>query len=344
MRRVVVMIAVGVFLVGFTTVASADEGPNLSIGASVSYSYDLDNDETSSVDSNNVAAYASMEQRESFNVDLVQIGVSGDRGAVSYGAKISIGDLADAAGDTDSGDVLLQEAYLAYDAGGATITAGRFGTPIGYEVLEPWGNGNISRSMSWGMQPVNHDGVTISTAVGEADVTFGVVNSFTVDSSANDGDDEMGLIGSLGCSIGDMGLNIAAIYTEEGDTTDETMINAILSGDASDIAYAVEFNYRETDVDGGEKTADTSVVLYAATSLGGTDLDLRFEWLDDELTASTENEVWSVTATLSWELADGVDFRLEYRHDDSDDNIFGNDANNDADSMDLVQAQLVWAP
>mgnify|MGYP001203406598 CR=1 FL=1 len=343
MRRVVVMIAVGVFLVGFTTVASADEGPNLSFGASVSYSYDLDNDQAvGSVDAQNVAALANMEQGESFNVDLVQIGVSGDRGAVSYGAKISIGDLADGAGDTDSGDVLLQEAYLAYDAGGATVTAGRFGTPIGYEVLEPWGNDNISRSMSWGMQPVNHDGVTISTAVGAADVTFGVVNGFTVDGSTNDGDDEMGLIGSLGCSIGDMGLNISAVYTEEGDTTDETMVNAILSGDAGDIAYAIEVNLRETDATA--KTSDTSLVLYAATSLGNTDLDLRFEWVDDEVTATDDNEIWSVTATLSWELADGVDFRLEYRHDDSDDNIFGNAADNDADSLDLVQAQLVWAP
>ena len=41
--------------------------------------------------------------------------------------------------------------------------AANFYTPIGYEVLEPWGNANISRSYSWSLlQPINHDGAFVS--------------------------------------------------------------------------------------------------------------------------------------------------------------------------------------
>jgi len=339
MRRVVAIVA-AVALAGFATVASADD---VSVGASVSYGLDL-NDPASG--SGNSSVYGGMNaDDEAFGVDLVQVGVSGSRGDVSYAATINFGDLASAADDTESGDsAQLAIANIAYDAGGVTVTAGRFGTPIGYEVLEPWGNGNISRSYGWQAQPINHDGVTVSTAVGGADLTLGVVNNFTVADGANDADDEMGFIAALGTSVGDWSLNLSGIVTEESDTTDITMGNLILSGELGGMPLAIAANYRENDAT--TKTEMTGVALYTSTSVGSADLDLRLDFIDDEgITTSADTEVWAVTVTASWALADGVDLRLEYRHDDADDAIFNDDsAGGTDDALDTVQAQLVWSP
>lgn len=338
MRRVAVFFAVGIFLVSFAAVASADE---VSVGASVSYTMDLNDPATG-----NTSIYAGGEQDEAFGVDLVQIGVSGARGDVSYAAAINFGDTADSAGDTEGGNATLAIANIAYDAGGVTVTAGRFGTPIGYEVLEPWGNGNISRSYGWQAQPISHDGVTVSTAVGGADVTLGVVNNFSVNDTSNDADDEMGLIGAIGTAVGDWSLNLAGIVTEESDTTDITMANLILSGELAGMPLAIAANYRENDVS-GTKTEMNGVALYTSTSIGSADLDLRLDLIDDEgiTTGGTNTEVWAVTVTASWALSDGVDLRLEYRHDDADDAIFKDDSSGGTDdALDTVQAQLVWSP
>ena len=313
MRRVVAIMA-AVAIAGFATVASADE---ISVGASVSYGMDL-NDPASG--SGNSSVYSGMNANdEAFGVDLVQVGVSGSRGDVSYAAAINFGDLASAADDTESGDsAQLSIANLAYDAGGVTVTAGRFGTPIGYEVLEPWGNAHVSRSYGWQAQPINHDGVTVSTAVGGADVTLGAVNNFTVADGSNDADDEMGFIAAIGTSLGDWSVNLSGIVTEESDTTDITMANLILSGELAGMPLTVAVNYREDDA--ASKTEMNGVAIYTGTSIGSADLDLRLDFIDDEgITTSADTEVWAVTATASWALSDGVDFRLEYRHDDADD-------------------------
>ena len=339
MRRVVAIMA-AVAIAGFATVASADE---ISVGASVSYGMDL-NDPASG--SGNSSVYSGMNANdEAFGVDLVQVGVSGSRGDVSYAAAINFGDLASAADDTESGDsAQLSIANLAYDAGGVTVTAGRFGTPIGYEVLEPWGNAHVSRSYGWQAQPINHDGVTVSTAVGGADVTLGAVNNFTVADGSNDADDEMGFIAAIGTSLGDWSVNLSGIVTEESDTTDITMANLILSGELAGMPLTVAVNYREDDA--ASKTEMNGVAIYTGTSIGSADLDLRLDFIDDEgITTSADTEVWAVTATASWALSDGVDFRLEYRHDDADDAIFNDDSSGGTDdALDTVQAQLVWNP
>jgi len=350
----------GAFLVGLAGVAQADdEGPNFTFGASASFTFDA-NDPKGPAGLNG-ATYASQEQDESFNIDLVQIGVNGQRGRVGYGAKVDLGDLAALAGDSSDGDIALQEAYLTYDADGLGAMAGRFGTPIGYEVLEPWGNANISRSWAWQAQPINHDGITINGSADVVDIMVGVVNNFSVSESGadpnnpsamNDGDDEKGIIASLGAGLSDeLNLYVAGIFTEENDTNDVTLINAIVSGaiDAggSGLRYAVEGNYKENDPKSstGNPTQELwNVGVYAGTDIGPAAVDLRWDYTDDEGVVFGQNtEVWSITLTGSVALADGVDFRLEYRHDDADASIFNDNASTD-DTIDTVQFQVVWHP
>jgi hypothetical protein len=341
-----------------------EQAVNWSFGMSTSYVFDFGDPEDSAPPGNlNSLGYASFEQDESFNIDLVQLGATGQRGALSYGAKIDFGDLAALAGDSGDGDVALQEAYLTWEfADGISSTAGRFGTPIGYELLEPWGNPNISRSWTWIGQPINHDGIKVGGSLGNVDLMVGAINSFTVnDPNGNDFDDEKGVIGSIGASISDA-LNIygAGLWTEEADDTHVYIANGILSGDLDvgeeGMNYALEGQWRRDDSDTFDENDMWSIAAYLGFDLGPVGLNLRGEYVDDEGVSTPDfpntNEaavlgentnLWAITATGSVELVDGVSFRLEYRHDDADDDIFADEEDPD-DARDLIQAQLIWTP
>jgi hypothetical protein len=355
MRKLVGLFVAGVFVFGAASVASADdEGPNFTFGASTSFGFDINEPNAGNpAQGQNILTYSSMEQDESFNIDLVQLGINGQRGAVGYSATLDFGDLAAFAGDSLDGDVALQTAYITYDFDGVGAMAGRFGTPIGYEVLEPWGNANISRSRGWQAQPINHDGITISGSADIVDLMIGVVNNFTVADqqiAANDVDDEKGVIGSMGIGISDeLSIYIAGIFTEEGDVTDVTMGNLIVSGDVaagnSGIRYAVEGNWRENDNSNGVSDVQMwNVTGYVGTDAGPIGVDIRLDYTDDEgITTPIDTKVWSVAVTGSIPVTDGVDFRVEYRHDDADDPIFADGSGTD-EAMDTIQAQLVWHP
>jgi hypothetical protein len=316
----------------------------VSIGAAASYVFDVNDPDTD--EGSNAGSYANEGGNESFNLDLVQVGLSGGSGDVSYSAKLNMGDLSSSSDD----GVEVMTANISYDAGSASVTAGRVDTPIGYEVLEPWGNAHASRSIAWGLQPINHDGVTVSSSTSGLDIMLGVVNGFDV---GNDSDDEKGLIGSVGGSAGNVDFGLSALLSEENDERDQSVLNLIVSSEVAGMDVAIEGTWADTDCDDDSLTTecfdqeDSSIAIYAGTDLGNTSLDARLELADLErvndpaVTDGVLNtEVWSLTITAGWELADGVGFRLEYRHDDADDNIYA-DGSDFEDSVDVIQAQLV---
>ena len=75
-------------------------------------------------------------------------------------------------------------------------------------------------------------------------------------------------------------------------------------------------------------------------------LDLRIDYSDDEgiTTGGVDAEVTSVTVTGSLPLAAGVDARLEYRFDTSNEDIFADGSAGGDDILNTVQAQIVWHP
>lgn len=353
-------VAVGsLVLAGWIGVAGADDecckqdGPQWTFGASTSYTYDFNRPDAAPLSGNaNEITYPSREQDESFNIDLVQLGVSGTRGRVGYAAKLDYGDLARIAGDSEDGDIALQEAFLTYDGDGVGVRLGRFATPIGYEVLEPWGNAQASRSWAWQAQPINHDGLTFGGTADVIDVMIGIVNNFTVadqDILANDADDEKGVIVSLAAGVSEtFNLYVSGLYTEEQDAVDIGAVDVIVSGNlrvsASGLRYAVEGYYRRDDPDGDGADKLWSVAAYLGHRLGGPfSISSRIEYFEDEGILLPDTSVVSLTPTLTIELVDGVDFRVEYRFDKSDDDIFLDDSSDD-DTIHSLSGQLVWSP
>jgi hypothetical protein len=359
MRRLVGLMMAGLLVVAGSGNAAAEEccnedGINWTFGASTSFAYDFNSPDAPPLSGiGNEATYPSLEQDESFNIDLVQLGATGSRGAFGFGVKIDYGDLARLAGDSDDGDVALQEAFVSYNGEGIGGTAGRIATPIGYEVLEPWGNVHPTRSYTWLAQPINHDGLTIHGTADIVDLMVGVVNSFTVADQqilANDIDDEKGVIAALGAGISDaFNLYVAGIYTEEDDDVDIGAVNGIVSGSLpiadSSLDYAIEGYYRRDNPDGGGADELWSVVGYLNHRFGDGPFSLgtRIEYIDDEGVLLPDTNVLAVSPTVGVELVDGVDFRVEYRFETSDDDIYLDDSSGD-DKIHTISAQLVWSP
>jgi len=331
--------------------AEDDDGsPQFTFGASTSFVYD-GNSPNGGTAAFNALTYANQEPRdETFNIDLMQIGVSGQRGNASYKAAVDFGDLAALADNSSDSDVSLQEAWVAYDREHVGLTAGRFGTPIGYEVLEPWGNRHVSRSWGWQAQPINHDGLIGRGNADTIDVSIGVVNSFTVASNpvgVNDTNDDKGIIGSFSAAPSDA-LNFHFAGYVENDGAENQMVNAIVSGllpfgEQYDLSYGVEGNWRKTKPGGGSNDF-WNFTGYFGANYGPTGLDLRVDYTDDDgIVTPISTELWSLTLTGSWALVDSVDFRVEYRHDDAEDSVFGDGSGSD-DTINTVQVQLVWNP
>ncbi|MBI5504246.1 MAG: outer membrane beta-barrel protein [Deltaproteobacteria bacterium] len=336
--------------------AQSNDGPNFTFGASTSYTYDINDPDTSTGE--NQKLYSSFEQDESFNIDMVQIGISGTRGPVTYGAKLDFGDMAKLVKNSTLDDSFaMQEMYLAVDAGPLMVTAGRMPTPIGYEVLEPWANPNISRSRAYSFQPINHDGVALSAESGNFNTMVGVVNGFAVtDPTVNNPDDEYAIVGAVGAAVGDLDLRLAGIWSEETDDKDLYEINGVLAGNYNNCRYGVEGTYFNGNND--LNALDLSmwdVTLYGGATWGPWSADLRGSFTEeiDATNGNTvaggahDNSIWSFTATGGYEITDGVVVRAEYRLDAATENIFADDdtIGGSPDNLDnVLSVQLLWTP
>jgi hypothetical protein len=354
----------------------ADEGgPTFTFGSSVSFVYDInepgdretitiDDDEVGFADENR-KLYADGESEEAFNIDLVQLGISGTRSRVSYGAKIDFGDWAEAVEDNLDDQVALQEMYIAIDARFAVISAGRMPTPIGYEVVEPWANPNISRSRAWFFQPISHDGAAIAGVAGPVTLMAAVVNGMQVsDDEVNNPDDEYGVIGSIGAHMPFGDLKLSAIYSDEEDSMRLFELNGFLAGSRERWRYGLEGTW--LDGDGHSQHDDTLPPLdttvwdltgYGGATFGSWSGDLRLSYTDQEgtngnLFTQNHEQIVSFTATGGYEIVDGVVIRAEYRVDHSDDPMFRDDDTRMTvagperldESVHVLNVQLMWTP
>lgn len=364
MRKSALAAFVAVLLPCAATSAQADDsGPTFTFGAATSFVYDINEPDHQNTGENR-KAYADGESEESFNIDLVQLGVSGSRGIVDYGAKIDFGDWTDAIEDNIDGDVALQEMFMAVHAPWVTITAGRMPTPIGYEVVEPWANPNISRSRAWWFQPISHDGAAISGSAGPVRLMAAVVNGMTInDRGANNPDDEYGVIGSASVPIGDNDLRLSVIYSDEEDAVRDIEVNGYFAGTWDRWRYALEGTWLDGETHGpGNPLVLPDFSMWDVTAYGGATFDkfsadMRLSYTDQDGTNfnyfnANQEGVVSFTLTGGYEIVDGVVFRVEYRIDSSSDPVF-DDHNSGAtvagpfgqtDLLNVVQAQLMWTP
>jgi hypothetical protein len=266
-----------------------------------------------------------------------------------FGAKLGAGRAAkrfkadwDGDGGLNRGDTFeknsfeVQEAYLTWTvpddspvAKGVSVKGGKFVTLLGAEVIEPWANFNVSRSFLFGFAiPFTHTGGLVNVPISDKlSVTAGPVVGWDNVADNNSGVTGMGNITYLVTDQVTLGAN--GIYGPE-----QTRRTGPRRGVADFVAtikpvepLTVLLNYdwgHEDALINGTRSATwqgfSGVVNYDFTDRFST--AFRGEWFEDTDGArtGTRQTLWETTLTTKYLITQHLIGRLEYRHDESDEN------------------------
>ncbi|MGH7885679.1 MAG: porin [Thermodesulfobacteriota bacterium] len=275
-----------------------------------------------------------------------------------------------------SSDVVdLEQAYinvLAPIGNGLNIYAGKYVTLAGYEVIEAKNNPNITRSFLFGLAiPFTHTGVRTSYGVGPLSFTLGLNNGWDLVDDNNDGK----TIESRIAYGGDLfSLSLAGYFGPEQDGSDgdffggdwRELIDVV--GSLSPLEWLTlginaDFGWEQgvTDVDLGLDEDGVfwwGVAGYVVADIHpAVSLRLRLEYFNDDDGFRTGTpggaDLYSITPTVAFkpfkgkivnlDYLDNLEFRVEYRFDGSDEDIFEDEGeDNFTDQQHTISAQLLY--
>jgi hypothetical protein len=353
-------------------------GIKLGGGIATSYQYNLNDP-----DSNITSLRGFDRDHNSFVLDLFQLQVSRAPGedGVGFVTKVNFGKTAermaaDWDGDGTVGNVAeeqnsieVQDAFITYNPPGLPdlqLRAGKFVTALGAEVIEPWANPNVSRSLafSWAI-PLTHTGVTASYAFGtQASLMMGVVNGWDNVVDSNDGKT---FLGSLALTpVEQFALVLNGIYgAEQADRGDSKrgVFDAVATiKPVENFAIILNYDYgNESDLGVGNNHAEwnafAGILSYDLVDALPVPIGFAFrgEYFDDEdgvrlptpggAGFGNYQNAWEITGTFKVVLADGLMFRTEYRYDASNHPLFEKHLVGDDDTQDdqhTIAAELSY--
>lgn len=318
--------------VGLVSTNAFSAAPSISGHIESTYMYDFNDPSTGLTGLRSYDATAN-----SFYLNAVHIAINGDMGEdVSYTVEVDYGSDADlnsntgaptgVGGTTDVDQVDIQEAYLTFPAGPLAITAGKFVTYEGIEVIEGIDNPTISRGYLYGMaEAFTHVGAKAHMGLGEkVDVGVGLVNGRDVDTDNNDGKTALFRIGfdfgdplSFGIS-GSHGPDNARTGTSADDdqTTSLDLTGSLGIIPKLPIAFQVLYAQMDNAKVGTSKLGTWSgfgiqPVLEVTEKFS---VGARFEYMDDHDRSNRNMTNYTVTPTLK--INDAVTVRAELRYDD----------------------------
>ena len=352
-------------------------GIKLGGGIATSYQYNFNDP-----DSNITSLRAFDRDHNSFVLDLFQLQVSRAPGedGVGFVTKVNFGKLAERMASDWDGDgtvgnvaeeqnsVELQDAFITYNFPGLPdlqIKAGKFVTMHGAEVIEPWANPNISRSLafSWAI-PFTHTGATASYAFGsQASLMLGVVNGWDNVVDSNDGKSFMGSLAIT--PVEQFALIVNGMYgAEQPDRGDSKRGLADIVATIKPVDnFAIILNYdygHETELGvGGDAEWNAFAGILSFDVPEGLPVPIGFalrgEYFDDSdgtrlptpggAGFGEYQNAWEVTGTFKVVLAEGLMFRTEYRYDASINSLYEKELIGDDDTRDdqhTVAAELSY--
>ncbi len=272
--------------------------------------------------------------------------------------------------------------YKAPIGDGVTFKAGRFSTLAGYEILPNYNafNPHISNSVMFGyFLPFTHTGLLMSFPIDIVTIDLGVVNGWDDLVDRNDGKSVHGGIGVK--PMDTLSMYLSGTYgTERGDeepfgasygkpgnskrglATFNTSFQAI-----EQLTLALDINYgHEENALSSRSVSSTPPrpslctecrnakwyggALYAMINITDmVSLNVRGEWIDDRdavrlfgAAGSNGGTLWDGTITLGCKVTDNLLARVEYRHDQANDEIYGK-RDHSQSTQDTIATQLVYA-
>jgi len=246
----------------------------------------------------------------------------------------------------------LQESYFSYLAPvgkGLTIDVGKFVTPLGAEVIEAKDNWNYSRSLLFSLAiPFYHAGVRVSYAPTDKVSVMGLVTNGWNNVAENNSGKTFG--GQV--SVKPTGsLSIVQNYMtgpEQADTNDDwrQVSDTTIAFTASPaLTLMANYDYGH-DTFAGVGGHWQGLAGYAKFQANKTIAVIpRFEWYDDDagFTTGTPQTLKEATVTLEAKALDNLLWRIEYRGDFSDQDVFKDNNGGFKDSQHSIGFGMLYS-
>jgi hypothetical protein len=238
-------------------------------------------------------------------------------------------------------DYYVHQAYVSYLAPlgeGVNVQFGKFATIVGAEVADASKNWNVTRGNLYNLlQPIDHLGLLTTTTIGPVSLGAGVVNEGNLTASSPDINDEKTYLGKIGIGNDMVNVTTNVVYGAEGigafvDNINETRtglldVLATLNTDAFSMWANADYAWVE-----GSRAAAWGVALAGMVPLTDAfSAALRLEYLRDKedgpggdvaggdpfamLSPIRHSEIYGVTGTLAYVLAENLTLKTEVRWD-----------------------------
>ena len=229
-------------------------------------------------------------------------------------------------GNLNGNDLWIPSANVSYlTPWSQTVTAGKFGTTVGYEVAGAPSNVNITRGFTYNLfQPISHTGATVSQDFDSGlTYTLGIVNGFGTEQF--DSNMAKGFMWQVGWGNDTVTALFNGVYDSDvaGEGDEQYVLDVVLEATPTDrLLLWANYDHIYTDDVGGVDVKGDGISL-------GYHFDLtddfgnggRFEYAHwQNFGGSDDNgDMYSWTTTLDYALTDNMTWKVEYKYEATDD-------------------------
>jgi hypothetical protein len=251
-----------------------------------------------------------------FGIDQVEFDFLFSQGAVSAQVDVEYEE-ADQGGTTE-----IEQAFVTYDLGnGAALTAGRFGSQLGFEAFEPTGLYQYSTAYSdrTGL-PGYNEGVKYTTEIAGNDFGLAIVDGVT-DNTIGDGVgysieaayaiDLAGVQEGLSAFVG------ARYDVDDADADDDLLVNAYVTYETGAWIFAAEVVH----LDDGDQHDSSALVMANYTYSDAASITARYSVEDGSDTVDpdlSDRDASKITLAHNYALADNLALITELSEVDVD--------------------------
>jgi hypothetical protein len=275
-----------------------------------------------------------------FNVATAEIDIAMDFGG-GLTAQIDLeGNVqSDNSAAPNTGDIAVEQARIDYAMGQGTLTLGKFDTFIGLEGLEAPDLYQYSNSLTFALEPTQHEGLAYAFDNGQFNFAAAIVNSLGSNNGNGNGDSEelsyavhlgftpseaLSLNLNYGTEANSAPTSVAGIAgIAAGDVFDSTLLTADLS--YSNHGWTVGAEYVVLDEDranaagavaatGTDTTAMMLMVNYMISEQFG--LTARYSTAETDVAAGAKPEATEISLAASYAVTPNWSALIEFRSEE----------------------------
>jgi len=265
-----------------------------------------------------------------FQLDQVWIGINKaptEESRAGFNLDLNGGQAGNGATYQSVGIYSASASYMFPLADGFTVTGGLIPTAQGAEVQQIVANYNITRGITWNLQPVTNLGATGTLAMGDLSVMLGVLNNSFVLEGPQDANNAKALTSRVNFGKEKWSLGAGVNFTNDlsngaGSSTGQKHVLAnVLASISPTENWSAYADYTLHSFKGGGSADAIVHTLSLATRLAVLDttgIAVRGEIVRDVdgfLYGAPDGNLWTVTGTIDHALTDNFTLKGEIKYD-----------------------------